>query len=173
MTADERALDASTVAALYVEHSDELRRFLIGVLRDPQLAADVLQATFVKLVERGGETRDDTRKAWLFQVAYREALAIRRRENVGDRVVRQAAWSRQPAASGVDESLLRRESIEAVQAAMHELPVEQQTVVRMRIYEEKTFAEIARELNIPLGTALARMHAALGKMKKRLGGSSS
>jgi len=158
---------------LYVEHSDELRRFLIGVLRDPQLAADVLQATFVKLVERGGETQDDSRKAWLFQVAYREAMAIRRREGVGERVVQQAAWSRPPTASGVDESLLRRESIEAVQAALQELPPEQQTVVRMRIYEEKTFAEIARQLNIPLGTALARMHAALGKLKKRLGGTST
>ncbi|MBW8883235.1 MAG: hypothetical protein JF612_00360, partial [Planctomycetia bacterium] len=46
-------LDSSIVAALYVEHGEELRRFLLGILRDAQLTSDVLQATFVKMVERG------------------------------------------------------------------------------------------------------------------------
>ncbi|NQU19940.1 MAG: hypothetical protein HQ567_01555 [Candidatus Nealsonbacteria bacterium] len=41
-----------------------------------------------------------------------------------------------------------------------ELPAKQREVVRMRIYEEKTFVRIAEELGIPLGTALARMRAA-------------
>ena len=41
-------------------------------------------------------------------------------------------------------------------------------VVRMRIYEEKTFARIAKELKIPIGTALGRMRAALIKLRARL-----
>jgi DNA-directed RNA polymerase specialized sigma24 family protein len=40
----------------------------------------------------------------------------------------------------------------------------------MRIYEEKTFAVIAKELKIPLGTALARMRSAVMKMRTRLDG---
>ena len=88
-------LDPSVVAALYVEHGEELRRFLLGILRDAQLAADVLQATFVKMVQRGHETREESRKAWLFRVAYHEAMAIRRREGVGDKVLRRVAWHTQ------------------------------------------------------------------------------
>jgi hypothetical protein len=38
----------------------------------------------------------------------------------------------------------------------------------MRIYEEKTFATIAKELKIPLGTALGRMRAATIKLRARL-----
>jgi RNA polymerase sigma-70 factor (ECF subfamily) len=38
----------------------------------------------------------------------------------------------------------------------------------MRIYEEKTFAMIAQELGIPLGTALGRMRTALAKLRKTL-----
>ena len=38
----------------------------------------------------------------------------------------------------------------------------------MRIYEEKTFAVIAQELDIPLGTALGRMRSALAKLRKIL-----
>jgi RNA polymerase sigma-70 factor (ECF subfamily) len=51
---------------------------------------------------------------------------------------------------------------------LEELPAEQRQVVRMRIYEEKTFAIIAKELKIPIGTALGRMRSALQKLKAKL-----
>ena len=168
MTADEGPLDQVLVTALYAEHADELRRFLTGVLRDGQLAADVVQTTFTRLLEQGHTTQAGSRKAWLFRVAYHEALAIRRREAVGDKVARQVAWTVPAGSHAADEPLVRKEAVAAVQQALRSLPPEQQQVVRMRIHEEKTFAVIAAELNIPLGTALARMHAALAKLRKIL-----
>jgi RNA polymerase sigma-70 factor (ECF subfamily) len=156
------------VAALYVQHGEELRRFLLGILRDAQLTADVLQATFVKMSQRGHETRQESRKAWLFRVAYHEAMAYRRREGVGDKVLRRVAWHSNGVAGPADEPLLRLESVHAVREALEHLPPEQRQVVRMRIYEEKTFAVIAKELKIPLGTALGRMRAALIKLRARL-----
>ncbi len=179
-------LDPSVVAALYIEHGEELRRFLQGVLRDAQLAADVLQATFVKLSERGHATRAPSRKAWLFRVAFNEALAYRRREAVGEKVVRRVAdqsgqvgtssatgsssgkWQSNGVAGLASDPLVRLEAVQAIQAALDELPAEQRQVVRMRIYEEKTFAVIAKELKIPLGTALARMRSALVKLRASL-----
>jgi RNA polymerase sigma-70 factor (ECF subfamily) len=164
-------LDPGAVAALYVQHSDELRRFLIGVLRDSQLASDVLQTTFVKLVERGGPRAEESRKAWLFRVAYHEALAQRRRQNLGNEVLRRVAWHSgdSPSHVATDDSLARFETVHAIHAALQTLPAEQEQVVRKRIFEEKTFAVIAAELGIPLGTALARMRAALIKLRSRLG----
>lgn len=167
-TADEEKIDPGTVAALYVEYGDQLRRFLIGVLRDQQLANDVLQATFTKLVERGHETRKESRKSWLFRVAYHEAMAIRRRQAVGNKVFERVAWTIDTTHSAADVPLIRLEAVESVREAIADLPEAQQQVVRMRIYEEKTFAVIAEELGIPLGTALARMHSALAKLRKRL-----
>lgn len=166
---DERPLDPSVVAALYVLHGEELRRFLLGILRDAQLASDVLQATFAKMVERGHQTQEATRKAWLFRVAYHEAMAYRRREGVGDKVLRRVAWHTNGAAGASDEPLLRLESVQAVREALDDLPADQRQVVRMRIYEEKTFATIAKELKIPLGTALGRMRAAMIKLRAKLG----
>lgn len=165
-------LDPSVVAALYVQHGEELRRFLLGILRDAQLTADVLQATFAKMVERGHETQETTRKAWLFRVAYHEAMAYRRREGVGDKVLRRFAWHTSGVAGSSDEPLLRLESVQSVRDALEELPPEQRQVVRMRIYEEKTFAVIAKELKIPIGTALGRMRSALQKLKAKLTDSS-
>ncbi len=167
--AEDGELNPSVVASLYLEHGEEIRRFLIGLLRDPHLAADVLQATFAKLVERGHESREETRKAWLFRVAYHEAMYVRRRGAVGDRVVQQVAWMLPEASEHAEGPLLRFEIVDRVRRALEELPPDQRQVVRMRIYEEKTFAVIADELQIPLGTALGRMRTALQKLKGMLG----
>ena len=162
------SLNAEVVSALYLEHAEELRRFLVGVLRDAQLAADVLQATFAKAIQVGNTSREETRKAWLFRVAYHEAMAIRRRQGVDGRAMQQIAWSRPGAARSADEPVLRFETVETVRRAIDELPAAQREVLQQRIYAEKTFAEIAKELKIPLGTALARMRAAMAKLRTKL-----
>lgn len=167
-TASCEKLSSEVVTALYSEHGDELQRFLQGVLRDSALAADCLQATFTKLVERGHETREETRKAWLFRVAFHEAMAFRRRAAVGDKVFRQFAWQEADTPPTAEERAIGLEAVDAVKAALKTLRPEERQIVRMRIYEEKTFAIIAQELDIPLGTALGRMRMALMKLRTKL-----
>ena len=163
---DEGKLDPAVVAALYLDYGEQLRHFLLGLLRDSALANDVLQATFTKAVQVGHTTSAESRKAWLFRVAYHEAAAVRRRQAIASRATRQSVWSRPALDHAADQPLIRFETVEAVRAALAELPDAQRQVVRMRIYEEKTFAAIAEELEIPLGTALARMRAALRKLRE-------
>lgn len=159
------ALSSAEATRVFSEYSHELRLFLIGILRDHQLADDVSQTTFVRLKERGGNVDPAKRKSWLFQVAYNEAIGIKRRERIGERVLRKAAWTIDAVAEPADQSLQRGETIESVRRAMDELSDVQREIVRMRIYEDKTFAVIAEELKIPLGTALGRMRAALKRMQ--------
>ena len=156
------------VARLYEQHGSQLRRFLWGVLRDDGLAGDCVQATFVKMIESGGPDREEADKAWLFRVAYHQALAIRRREAVGQRANRRLADVLPREAGAADLPAVARERKESVRKAIRGLPDEQRQIVRKRIYEEKTFAEIAEELNIPLGTALSRMRAALKRLRTAL-----
>jgi len=165
--ADEGKIDPAIVAVLFEEHADELRHFLIGVLRDSSLANDAVQSAFTKMVERGHETKEETRKAWLFRVAYNEALAVRRRQATGNKILERVSWTVEQQARP-DDALIQTEEIESVRTAIDELPPEQRRVVRMRIYEEKTFAVIAEELQIPLGTALGRMRTALMRLRKAL-----
>jgi RNA polymerase sigma factor (sigma-70 family) len=169
--AEECKIDAAIVAALYLEHADELRRFLTGVLRDADLAGDVLQAAFARLIELGHTVREGTsRKSWLFSVAYHEALAIRRRAATEQKVVGRlaAGLDETTGAERADARLVRWETVERVRAALNRLPPEQREVVRRRIVEEQKFAEIAAELKLPLGTVLSRMQLALAKLRKSL-----
>ncbi len=166
--AEALVVDAAAVAALYQEHAAELRRFVLGVTRDPELAGDVLQAAFAKAVELGHTARAETFKGWLFKVAFHEALTARRRREVRDRGHRRLAALGLAAAEGPDERLIRGETVEKVRRALDRLPPDQRRVVRARIYEDKTFAEIAEEDGLPLGTVLTRMRLALEKLRRTL-----
>ena len=159
---------AVPMASLYADLADELRRFIIGVVRDPGLADDVMQATFVKAVEHGHEARVETSRGWLFRVAFHEALASRRRQAARDKGHRRLADFRARRDAGPDEPLIRGEAVEAVREALRQLSEEQRRVVLARVYEEKTFAEIAGEFGLPLGTVLTRMRRALEKMRRTM-----
>lgn len=165
---EDRKLDPAVVAALFLEHGDELRRFLVGILRDHNTAADALQATFSKAIERGHMAREETHKGWLFRVAYNEAIVIKRRQGVQTRAVNALGAAGERESEQPEASLLNQEDAVRVRAALETLPRDQREVVRMRIYEEKKFAEIAAELHVPLGTVLTRMQAALKKLRKAL-----
>ena len=166
--ADHGKIDPATVAELYARYGVELQRFLVGLLRDSQLAADALQATFVKLAEHGHKTREESRKGWLFRVAYHEAMLLRRRQAIDEAALRRTAWDREFVGESAEAELVKAETVQLVRQAINELPASQQQVVRMRIYEDKTFAVIAAELGIPLGTALGRMRTALIKLRTKL-----
>jgi RNA polymerase sigma factor (sigma-70 family) len=161
-------IDPSLVAALYAEHGAELRRFVLGVVRDPELAGDVLQVTFARAVERGHTARTETIKGWLFQVAFREALTARRRREARAQADRRFASLGFQPGGRPEEGLIREETVAAVRKALGELPAEQSRVVRARMYEDKTFAQIAEEFGLPLGTVLTRMRLALEKLRRTL-----
>jgi RNA polymerase sigma-70 factor (ECF subfamily) len=167
-TAEETRLEPAVVARLYIEHAEELRRFLQGVLRNADLVADALQMTFVRAIEVGHLAQTESLKGWLFRVAYNEAMLVRRRQGVHDRATRRLAWNNRAGDRSPSDQLAWSETVDRVRDAIAELPPEQQAVVRSRIYEEKTFAAIAEETGLPLGTVLSRMHLALGKLRKRL-----
>jgi RNA polymerase sigma-70 factor (ECF subfamily) len=151
---------------LYHEFAEDLGAFLTGVLKDADAAAEALQATFAKAVEVGQTVRVETVRGWLYRVAMNEALAVRRRRKVHEKSLRHLVAACR--ASELPEDVVcREETVTAVRAALETLPEEQRHVVRLRIYEEKTFAVIAEELGVPLGTVLTRMRLALKKLSAR------
>jgi len=167
---DQPGLDT---ARLHAEYEHDLRLFLTGVLRDADLAQDALQTVFQKALEQGHTVRQETIRGWLFQVAFREALQIRRRNSALKRV--ETRWLKQTIEQSATDAkdaglqaLITREDLQKVQDALRQLPHDQQFVVRARLEKEQTFAMIAAELQVPLGTVLTRMRLALEKIRKRL-----
>ena len=165
---DHERLSIETVRELYEVHSRDLLAFLIGVLRDGHAADEVAQATFARLMEAGHEARAETIKGWLFKVGFHEAMAFRRRQALQGKTLKNYPVRRDPLPTNetVHNELVRREDVAKLKELLAELPPDQQHVVRQRMYEGKTFAVIADELNVPLGTVLTRMRLAMEKLQK-------
>ncbi len=177
---DENRLPDRDVAAERVRqwHSQQvqwLRVFVFGILRNNELVGDVLQTVFQKALEHGDSVDPLAVRAWLTRVAHNEALLLKRKQGVDSRAL-TVLGSRQlgagqsgsdPAALPIDE-LIRRETAERVRAAVQRLPPDQRFVVEKRIHGDQTFAEIAADLQVPLGTVLTRMRLALAKLRLAL-----
>jgi RNA polymerase sigma-70 factor (ECF subfamily) len=109
----------------------------------------------------------------LFQVAYNEAMMIRRREQTGRRATDNVAWmmrvTSDPDRTGeAIQMAIEAENVERVRDALERLPEPIRDIVVLRIHEGLKFAEIANRLDVPLGTVLARMRSGLGKLKSIL-----
>ena len=167
----ERRLSSEVIQGLYEAHRRELLAFLIGVLKDENAAQDVCQIVFRRLIEVGHTAREPTIKGWMFQVAMREALDFRRKTARRERhlIEYTTAHGTVIHASNLDDDLVRSEEITRLRILLAQLPADQQQIVRQRIYENKTFAAIAGEMNVPLGTVLTRMRLALDKLRKWFG----
>lgn len=154
----------------YSQQVEWLRVFVFGILRDNDLVADVLQIVFRKAIEHGGLVEPQSVRAWLTRVAHNEALLVKRKQGVIARAMTKLVGGE----SGFDPAelpvvgLMRQETAIQVREAMRNLPAEQRFVVERRIESDQTFAEIASELGVPLGTVLTRMRLALSKLRLTL-----
>jgi RNA polymerase sigma factor (sigma-70 family) len=156
------------IGGLYQQLAPELRAFLLGLLKDHDLADEALHASFTKIIEKQETIRDSNPRAWLFQVAYHEAMAVRRRQGVERRGLQGLAWLKRELESAPETPLIRDETARKIRQSLNTLPAEQRDVVLRRIEHNQTFSDIATELGVPLGTVLTRMRLALQKLQKQL-----
>jgi RNA polymerase sigma-70 factor (ECF subfamily) len=85
-------------------------------------------------------------------------------QNVAD-----AALDRPTSAAEPHDQAVSAENRQALLAAMAELPDAQREVLALRLSTSLKFEEIAELLNVPLGTVLSRMHAAVERLRTMFG----
>ena len=148
-----------------VEFERDLRAFLLGVLRDSHLADEALQKTFIKGIEAADSVDPATVRGWLFKIALNEARELKRGMARQNRM-HKAVWKSLPTGAGLEDKdaafhAVTEEQKLVVQKALSRLSEDFRDVVIRRIQRGQTFAEIAEEINRPLGTVLTWMRRAL------------
>lgn len=167
-TANDVQPESQWLADVFANHRQGLVRFVVGILRNRAIAEDVVQTAFAKAIESHGSIEPDAAKPWLYRVAFNEAVDRRRRLQIDQRAKQAIGQSPGIQSEKPDEQLVRTEQIEQVREALQELSPDEQQVVRLRIYEQQTFAQIAEAMELPLGTVLTRMRRALEKLRQKL-----
>ena len=148
------------------QHGDYLYRFALARLRDPHLAEDVVQESFIKAYERlnSFEARASF-KSWLFQIAVntaRNKLRSRREDTVSIDELSLGV------AAGAEMELLQTDVKKIIRAEVENLPERQKLALKLRIFEDLSFKEIAEIMACPYDTAKANYRHALMKLKSNL-----
>ena len=163
------AEDASELTTVFQAIGPQLRRFLVGVTKDVHAAEDAAQSAFARALEKRPTGTPEALKGWFFKVALNEALARRRTDERLKASLQGLRWLWEAETTSGEARVENQEAAARVGREIGRLPVEQQVVIRKRLQEEKTFAEIAAEEGLPLGTVLTRMRLALERLRTMLG----
>lgn len=145
--------------AAYKSHWTPLLRYVDRMVGDADLAADVVQEAFIRLM--GQALPDEEVRRWLFTVAMNlvrdDARMTARRRRLLSQRYRQADVSHDPEELP-DQSIVRAERVAAVRAALAEMPERDRRLLLMR-EEGFRYAEIAEVIEVApgsVGTLLAR-----------------
>jgi RNA polymerase sigma-70 factor (ECF subfamily) len=132
-------------------------------------AEDCAQDVFIKVHQKLRLYRADRPFInWLHRVAANTVTDTSRRR----RVELSLDALRHEAPSGLGdpaEAAALREQQFAVRAAMAGLPGRLRDAIVLQVYHELSYQEIARVLDIPIGTVMSRIHNAKRQLRRRLG----
>ena len=167
---DNRAFDE-----LLTRNQQKLYGYILFAVRDPELANDVFQDTFVKVIARlqEGKYTDSGKFAfWLTRIAHNIIMDSYRQQR-SEHIVEPTEDNDLSNLRSEDLMDINRENeyvnaqvMKDVRHMMEALPAPQREVVYMRYYQDLSFKEIAEITGVSINTSLGRMRYALINMRR-------
>jgi RNA polymerase sigma-70 factor (ECF subfamily) len=158
----ERALEV-----VMAEHESALLRYAARILRDPNVAQDVVQDVFIKLYQgwRNGAQPARTIKSWLFRVTHNTAIDhIRKESRLRGLHERQAEEVNPVQAPQQTIDVANREAMQLALQQIEKLEASEQQVVVLRLQEGMSYREIAEITNRSEGNVGCILHNAMKKL---------
>ncbi|MDM1407482.1 sigma-70 family RNA polymerase sigma factor [Myroides sp. DF42-4-2] len=160
---------------LIKRHQAKIFGFIFSKLDDVELTNDIFQDTFIKVIntlKTGKYNEEGKFISWVMRIAHNLIMDHYRREK---RTVIHNDTEQTPFFSflkddseTVEELLIQNQITEDLQQLILELPEDQQEVIRMRLYQDLSFKEIAEATDVSINTALGRMRYAIINLRRML-----
>jgi RNA polymerase sigma-70 factor (ECF subfamily) len=160
---------------LLCRHKDRIYTQIVVMVKDDEVADDIFQETFMKVIRtlKAGRYNEEGKfLPWILRIAHNLTIdhfrkakkmpAVRSDDNydVFATIPRDDM--------NVEDSWVRDIIHEDVRKLIEELPEEQREVVMMRHYGGLSFKEISEQCNVSINTSLGRMRYALINMRKMI-----
>jgi RNA polymerase sigma-70 factor (ECF subfamily) len=171
--------DEEAFVCLYSRWQAPLHRFAIGMTGSPQLAEDVVQETFMVLMQDAGRydagrgpvgayLRGITRHL-VFRRLRRESRFVALADGFAESVdARLAGAGERPPDPDPAQALMRRDDVRAVQSALLRLTPRLREVLVLCDLNDVSYAEAAATLGVPIGTVRSRLSRARDALAQRL-----
>jgi RNA polymerase sigma-70 factor, ECF subfamily len=157
--------DESAFHALFELHRREVYRIARAVTGDREAARDAVQETFLKVHEALPRWRGDSSfRTWMFRIAVRAAIDIRRRS------WRHRGYDAAAAEPGYDPRVSMEDALalKRVQELSEELPGQQGLILRLRLFGDLTNAEIGEALGLQPANVRMLLSRAVGRLREML-----
>jgi RNA polymerase sigma-70 factor (ECF subfamily) len=162
--------DRDAFALLFDHYAPRIKAFLMRS-NTPAAAAEELAQDALLTVWRKAAQFDRSRasaSAWVFTIARNLRIDVVRREQRGKILDLEMSEELEPPPQP-DAELAASERDQRVRAALAHLSNDQMRVVRLSFFEGKPHADIATELQLPLGTVKSRIRLAMNRLRELLG----
>ncbi len=179
MTDEELAImyvdgDNKAFDLLLSRNQEKLFTYILFVVRDREMANDMFQETFFKVVSRlqqGKYIANGKFSAWLMRIAHNVIMDWYRQQRAQNIVDAPKENDLSNVGSTLLESsregeLVNNQVMEDVRRMMSHLPASQREVVLMRFYQQMSFKEIAEATGVSINTALGRMRYAILNLRR-------
>ena len=165
--------DELALELLITRHKEKVYSYICMLVKDRQLAEDIFQDAFIKVVKTlkmGRYNEEGKFLPWVMRISHNLVVDNFRKakrmptvdggENfdIFDTIKREDP--------NVEENMVTNQIYGDVRNLIELLPDEQKMVLKMRHYNDMSFKEIAEETNVSINTALGRMRYALINLRK-------
>lgn len=160
---------------LLFRHQSKLFSYILFVVRDREIADDLFQETFVKVItklQEGKYSPSGKFSAWMMRIAHNVIMDLYR----GMKVQKIVDTSDDNDLSNIstndfysmdiESQYVNAQVLKDVKKLMNFLPASQREVVYMRYYQQLSFKEIAEMTNVSINTSLGRMRYAILNLRR-------
>lgn len=159
---------------LLQRYQQPLFGYILALVCDEDKANDIFQETFFKVINyvRAHRYVDNGKfQAWIMRIA-RNLIADNYRHKspfveISGEQERHRVFDNAPLATpSIEDNYHNEQTVNELTQMIDRLPLPQQEVVRMRIYENRSFKEIAALTDCSINTALGRMRYAVINLRR-------
>ncbi|MBO5217256.1 MAG: sigma-70 family RNA polymerase sigma factor [Alistipes sp.] len=168
--------NSQAISTLIERHSRRVRDYIRMMVKDQDVADDLMQETFIKAVRHIDQGRyADSGKflSWLLRIAHNQVIDFFRQKKSAKNITESEAGygilgTLRFAENNVEDRMVASQIEADVRRLVDELPDEQREVVMLRYYSGLSFQEIADQTEVSINTALGRMRYALINLRKMI-----
>ena len=168
--------NVSALETLVKRHKERIYTFIISKVRNQELAEDIFQDVFFKVIkslQKGKYNEEGKFLPWVMRIAHNlviDHFRKAKRMPILGKLKSDDDFDIFDIISNGEQTseytMMEGEKHEQLKKMVQELPEEQRQVLIMRHYEELSFKEIAEKTGVSINTALGRMRYALINLRK-------
>ena len=165
------------LSTLIYRHQKELFTFIVYKINDEDLANDIFQDTFIKIIvmlKEGRYNEEGKFILWAKRIAQNLIIdhfrAKAKNVKVSETTFESEDFSifdliREPS-ENIEDQLVSLQIQEDLLKMLHFLPENQQEVIKLRFFDGLSFKEIAEQTDMSINTTLGRVRYALINLRK-------